>query len=163
MATLTSTQLVNASSQPLIRTSGSLVKHTSLFYDTRVGVSGSADATLFSVSYTKEYSYTNLIVRAQIWGHGPSAGVCGTYIAVAGTRNYDYSYHYDTGGQTVDIHGISLWTGISAGSVTITAGWATNDGQGGNQPFNILNQNQGDGDSRYWKHGSTITVWEITA
>ena len=163
MASLTTTQLLNASSQPLVRTSGSLVKHTSLHYDTRVGLSGSADATLFSVSYTKEYSYTNLIVRAQIWGAYGSAGVCGTYIAVAGTRNYDYSYHYDTASETIDIHGIALWTGVAAGSVTITAGWATNDGTGGNQPMNVLNQNQGDQDPRFWKHGSTITVWEITA
>ena len=163
MASLTSTQLLNASSQPLVRTSGSLVKHTSLYYDTSVGVSNSAAATLFSVSYTKEYSYTNLIVRAQIWGHGGNSGVCGTYLEIGGTRNYDYSYHYDSATETIDIHGIALWSGVAAGSITITSGWATNDGTATDRPFNILNQNQGQGDARYWKHGSIITVWEISA
>jgi hypothetical protein len=163
MATLTATQVLNNSSAPLLNTTGGIIRMQLLEYSPNVGISGSSGSDLFSVTYTKLLSATqsNLIIESYIWGHGASAGVCGPYISVAGSRNYNHTYTYEGGQGNTPIFGMSWWTSVAAGAVTITAGWSTNNGEGGNQPFTTLNTNQGQGDSRYRKKVSRILVMEV--
>lgn len=163
MAILSSTQLLNSSGNPLIRTSGGIIKMEILENTGNTGVSSAANGTLFSVTYTKvlSASESNLIIESYIWGHGANSGVSGPYLEVAGSRNYNHTYTYEGGQGNTPVFGMSWWTNVAAGSVTITAGWSTNDGQGGNSPFTTLNTNSGQGDSRYRKKGSAIFVMEV--
>lgn len=163
MAILSATEIQSNNGSPLFRSVGGIVKMQLLENSGNVGVSGAANGTLFSVTYTKLLSATqsNLIIESYVWGHSASAGVCGPYIEVAGSRNYNHTYTYEGGQGNTPIFGMSWFTSIAAGSVTITSGWSTNNGEGGNQPFGTLNTNQGQGDSRYRKHVSRILVMEV--
>jgi hypothetical protein len=163
MAILGASQILTNSSVPLLNTTGGIIKMEVLENSGRVGVSNSSDGVLFSVTYTKLLgaSESNLIVESYIWSHGDNSGVCGPYIAVAGSRNYNHTYTYSGSGETNPIFGMSWWTSVAAGSVTITAGWSPNNGSSGEAPFTILNQNAGDGDARYRKHVSRLLVMEV--
>jgi hypothetical protein len=165
MAILGSTTLTNSSGQVLSQTVGTLIKAETLEYSTRASVSNSSDGVLYTVSYTKILGATqsNLILKSDVRGRGPNSGVCGTYVAVAGTRNYSYSYLYDNNAQEIYmIRGVGVFTGVAAGSQTITVGWAPNNGSGGEAPFTVLNPDQGDGDGRFRKQTSRLTIWEVT-
>jgi hypothetical protein len=164
MAKLTSTSVTNNSNQVLIRTSGSLINVTTLVYTPQVSISPAGDATLFSVSYNKTLgaSASDLIIKLDCRGCGPYSGVCGTYLAVGSTRNYSYSYLYSNGSEMTMLHGIANWSGIPAGTNTITVGWYAYTGGTGEAPFTILNPNAGQTDARFRDQDTTITVWEYT-
>ena len=163
MATLTATQVLNSSSVPLLNATGGIIRMQVLEYGTNASISNSADGTLFSVTFTKLLSAakSNIIIESYIWGHGDNSGVCGPYLSVAGNRNYNHTYTYSGSGETNHVLGMSYWTNIAAGSVTVTAGWSPNNGDSGNAPFTILNQNQGQGAARYRKHVSRLLVMEV--
>lgn len=166
MAILSASAILNNSNETLIRTTGTLINQQVLEYSTRVALSTSADTSAFSVTYNKILGATqsNLVIKADIRGRGSYSGVCGCYLAVSGNRNYHYTHFYDNGAQEIIMwQGIATWTGYAAGSLTITAGWSTQDGGSGNRPFDVLNPDQGDGDARFRKQTSRITVWEVAA
>jgi hypothetical protein len=164
MANLLSTSITNSSNQVLIRSTGSLIKVDTLVHTPQVSISPAQAGTLFSVTYNKVLgsSASSLIIKLDSRGCGPYSGVCGTYLSVAGTRNYSYSYLYSNGSEMTMLHGIAVWDGVAAGNNTITVGWDTADGGGGNAPFSFLNPNAGQTDSRFRDQDSTITVWEYT-
>jgi hypothetical protein len=162
MATLGATQITDSSGQALVRSSGSLINVSTLVYTPQVSISPAGDATLFSVTYNKilSSSASDLVIKLDCRGCGPYSGVCGTYLSVAGVRNYSYSYLYSNGSEMTMLHGIANWTGVAAGNNTITVGWYAYTGGTGEAPFSILNPNAGQTDSRFRDQDSTITVWE---
>ena len=164
MSILTATEIQNNSSQTQIRTVGSLINISTLVYTPQVSISTSADGTLFSVTYNKILGPTrsNLIIKLDCRGCGPYSGVCGTYLSVAGVRNYSYSYLYSNGSEMTMLHGVAIWTSVAAGNNTITVGWAAQTGGSGEAPFTILNPNAGQTDARFRDQDSTVTVWEYT-
>ena len=164
MANLLSTSITNSSNQVLIRSTGSLIKVDTLVYTPQVSISTATDATLFSVTYNKilSSSASDLVIKLDCRGCGPYSGVCGTYLSVAGVRNYSYSYLYSNGSEMTMLHGIAVWDGVAAGNNTITVGWYSADGSSGQSPFKTLNPNAGTTDGRFRDQDSTITVWEYT-
>jgi hypothetical protein len=162
---LTSFGVTDNSGNVIIPASGSQINVTTLVWSTEVTPSSGASGTLLSGTFTKiGGTETNLIVSARINGNGRSAGVCGSYIQIAGVNNYTYNYVYDnwsTGDQCY--HGIDIWTGITAGTQTVNVGWATNDGAGGNLPFVYVNPTNGRTDSRHRAQSSYVVIWEVKA
>ncbi len=162
---LTLDGITDNSGNILVTTSGSQINVTTITWSTEIAISGAVDGTLLSSTFTKlGGTETNLIVAARINGNGRSAGVCGSYIKINGVNNYTYNYVYDnwsSGDQCY--HGIDIWTGIPAGTIPITVGWAPNDGASGNLPFSYVNPTNGRTDSRHRAQSSYVTIWEVRA
>lgn len=162
---LTSGGITDNSGNVLVRDSGSVVNVTRLNYPAgNVGVSGSANGTLWSTSVTKiSGAETNLLVMARLTGHGPASGVCGTYLQIGSVRSYQFTYIYDSWAQAdYSFRGVDTFIGLAAGSQTVTVGWSPLDGTSQN-PFNIFNASGGSGDGRRRAQGSNIVIFEIRA
>ena len=100
---------------------------------------------------------------ARLTGHGPDAGVCGTYIQIGSVRSYQFTYMYDSWGQAdYSFRGVDTFTGLGSGSQTVTVGWQAADG-GSNRPFTYFNASGGSGDARRRPQGSNIVIFEIRA
>lgn len=163
---LTSAGITDNSGNVLVRDSGSVVNVTRLNYPAGdVGTSSGATGTLWTTSVTKiGGTETNLLVMARLTGHGPSAGVCGTYLQIGSVRSYQFTYIYDSWGQAdYSFRGVDTFTGLGSGSQTVTVGWATADGAGGNTPFTYFNASGSSGDGRRRPQGSNIVIFEIRA
>jgi len=165
MAILAQSDIRNNSGDVIYRNVGGIIRMQILEHSPNTSISGSANGTLFSVSFTKllSASESNIIVESHIWGHGANSGVSGPYLEISGSgnRDYNHTYQYEGGQGNTPIHGMSWWTTLGAGSHTITAGWSPNNGSSGESPFTTLNTNQGQSDSRYRKHVSRLLVMEV--
>jgi hypothetical protein len=162
---LTSTGITDNSGNVLVRDSGSVVNVTRLNYPAGdVGLSETSSGTMWTTSVTKiGGTETNLLVMARLTGHGPSSGVCGTYLQIGSVRSYQFTYIYDSWGQAdYSFRGVDTFTGLAAGSQTVTVGWAPLDGTA-QRPFIYFNASGGSGDGRRRAQGSNIVIFEIRA
>lgn len=145
---------------------GFIVSSTAIRNGTRTAVSLGATGTLFSGTFTKLRADTTIIATCNIFGDGFNSGQCGTYLRIdSGTPDFSIGYQYDGqwgAYQTTTISGQCQFTGVSAGSHTITAGWATQNGTTGDRPFNNLNPNNAvTSETRNQQMVSSIFVYEI--
>lgn len=160
---LTASGIENNSGNIVLRSSGSIINVTTLNWSSEVSLSGGASGVQLTSSFTKiGGTESNIIVIAQINGSNRSAGVCGTYISIAGTPKYTFTYMYDNwsnGEQKME--GWDIWTGLTAGSKTVEVGWSTNNGEAGNKPWDYVNPSAGRGDSRKRAQGSNVIIFEV--
>ena len=162
---LTSTGIETNAGQVIIRENGSLINASVITFTGEVSNGGAANGTLLTGSYTKiGGTETNLIAIACINGNGRSAGVCGTYLEIGGVRSYTFTYMYDNWSSADQaIEGHDIFTGLTSGAKTVTVGWSTNDGAGGNIPFVYTNPSGGRTDSRHRAQNSYIAIFEVRA
>ncbi len=161
---LTATQVQDNSGNPILLTSGSCVGTYVMSRDTEQALSSSSNGVHWTTSFTKKYgAVTKLVVMAKLAMAQCYNGNCGHYIEVGGTRNYSFNYDYDSWCNSDNaVYGTSQYTGLNAGTVTITIGWVPNDGSS-NLPSYYENPSGGRADSRRRPNGSRIVVWEIVA
>ena len=164
MSTLKTNEIQTVSGKVLLRSSGGIVNVTQLLNTTQSAVSNAANGVLWSTSVNKLYdsSSTNLVVHAQLNGRVQSSGNCGTYLEIAGIRNYNFVHEYnDWTSSEMPIWGMGTWSGLNAGSNSIIAGWSTANGSASDRPFTTFNPDQGSSDARARKTQSTIIIYEV--
>lgn len=143
---------------------GAIIGTTIVRTNTRTSVSAAASSTLFSGSFTKISSTSQLIAFCNVFGAQYSSGNSGVGMNIDGSSwDYGVAYQYDgawsSTTQTTIIVGMSRWSGISAGSHTVGFGWNTINVES-NRPFAILNPNSSD-DSRNQQMASSIILYEV--
>jgi hypothetical protein len=150
-----------------ISSPGFILSSTTIRSNTRTAISLAAISTLFSGTFTKLRSDTIIIATATIFGDGYNSGNCGVCLKIdGGTPNYGLQYQYDgswsSTAQTTIISGQCQFTGIAAGTRTISAGWHTFNGSANDRPFNNLNPNSSTGsEPRNQQMVSSIIVYEV--
>jgi len=147
--------------------SGFIISSTKIRSATRTALSLAAIATMFSGTFTKLRSDTVIIATATIFGDGYNSGNCGVCLKIdGGAPNYGLVYQYDGSwsatDQTTTMSGQCQFTGIAAGTRTISAGWHTFNGSSNDRPFNNLNpSNATGGETRNQQMVSSIIVYEV--
>ena len=150
-----------------INSPGFILSTTKIRSNTRTAVSLAAIATLFSGTFVKLRSDTIIIATATIFGEAFNSGNCGVCLKIdGGTPNYGLQYQYDGGWsstiQTTTISGQCQFTGIAAGTRTISAGWHTFNGSASDRPFGFLNPSPSTpGETRNQQMVSSIIVYEV--
>jgi hypothetical protein len=145
---------------------GFIISSTTIRSNTRTAISLAAIGTLFSGTFTKLRSDTVIIATTTIFGEAFNSGNCGVCLKIdGGTPNYGLCYQYDGGWgafQTTTISGQCQFTGIAAGTRTISAGWHTFNGSASDRPFGFLNPNSSTpSESRNQQMVSSIIVYEV--
>jgi hypothetical protein len=147
---------------------GFIISSTAIRNGTRTAVSLAAIATLFSGTFVKLRSDTTIIAVATVFGEAFNSGNCGVCLKIdGGAPNYGLQYQYDGGWsstiQTTTISGQCQFTGIAAGTRTMSMGWHTFNGSASDRPFGFLNPNSSTpGENRNQQMVSSIYVYEIT-
>jgi hypothetical protein len=145
---------------------GFILSSTAIRNSTRTALSNGATGTLFSGTFTKLRADTTIIATCNIFGEAFYSGQCGTYLRIDSSL-YDFSVGYQYDGQwgayqTTTISGQCQWTGVSAGSHTMTAGWACQDGSASDKPFGYMNPNSSTpSETRNQQMVSSIFIYEI--
>ena len=165
MSLLITNEVRTTSGKTLLRSTGGVIKVTTITVSGELTLSDSANGTIFSTTFTKleNSSTSDVHITWKLPGCGSYSYVCGSYIEVGGTRSYESRYFYTPYGEPDNaITGVDTWTSLGSGSITITYGWSAADGGAGNKPYNFINPVQGRNDSR--RRGpsySKITVFEV--
>ena len=150
-----------------INSPGFILSSTMIRSNTRTAISAAGIGTLFSGTFTKLRSDTVIIATTTIFGEAFSAGNCGVCLKIdGGTPNYGLQYQYDGSWsstiQTTTISGQCQFTGIAAGTRTMSAGWHTINNEAGNRPFGFLNPSPSTpGETRNQQMVSSIIVYEV--
>lgn len=145
---------------------GFIISSATIRSNTRTAISLAAIGTLFSGTFTKLRSDTVIIATATIFGEAFNSGNCGVCLKIdGGTPNYGLCYQYDGSWgafQTTTISGQCQFTGIAAGTRTISAGWHTFNGSASDRPFGFLNPNSSTpSEPRNRQMVSSIIVYEV--
>lgn len=145
---------------------GFIISTTKIRSNTRTALSLAAIATMFSGTFIKLRSDSLIIATATIFGDGFNSGNCGVCLKIDnGSPNYGLVYQYDGGWgafQTTTISGQCQFSGIGAGTRTISAGWHTFNGSASDRPFANLNPNNAvSGEPRNQQMVSSIIVYEV--
>ena len=134
--------------------------------NTQVSIGNNATADILTGTYTKQFDDTDVIVMFNGYGQGSSAGHCGLYFTLNGSRQYewlDYSYN-DWQNTHIIAQGNGKYTASTVGNAG-TKNWAFGyshaDGSSG-RPAVYWNANQGVGDGRRRNTGTTIIFMEVT-
>jgi hypothetical protein len=136
---------------------------------TRTAVGTSNRTTIITGTFTKLRADTVIRATSTVFGCQYFSGNCGVGLVLDfGTANerwdYGMAYQYDgawsSTQQTTMVFGQAQWTGVAAGSHTMSFGWNTADGGTNNRPFSILNPNSSD-DPRNNQMVSRIVVYEV--
>lgn len=144
--------------------SGYVIASTTIRNSTRTAMSAVVGAgTVFGGSFTKQRSDTNIVATCTVFGAQYDSGNCAVGLKLDSTWDYGCAYQYDgawtRANQTTIIIGQGFWTGITAGSHTMTFGWNSADSST-NRPFVYLNPNNSD-DSRNQQMVSSIIIYEV--
>jgi hypothetical protein len=150
-----------------INSPGFILSSTTIRSNTRTALSLAAIATMFSGTFVKLRSDSIIIATATIFGEAFNSGNCGVCLKIdGGTPNYGLQYQYDGGWgafQTTTISGQCQFTGIAAGTRTISAGCHTFNGSASDRPFGFLNPNSSTpSESRNQQMVSSIIVYEVS-
>jgi hypothetical protein len=141
-------------------------------------ISGSNQkTTYFGGTFTKKYNHTILVAEVNAFGNGVYSGNCGTALVldygVSGKESWDFgvAYSYDNNWQPYQViilsgmcyfmHYENNSRPIEAGSHTMHFGARVDVDGGTNRPFNTLNPNSSDNDSRNRQFVSSIIIREI--
>jgi hypothetical protein len=143
--------------------SGCIVNYGVYTNSTRIRLEGetTTDYTLFSWNFTKAFdsSTSDLIIEGLIPTNTDYNGSDSWFLNVNGTRRYqqtlDLTYLAQAGGMQV----LQTWTGVSAGTVSISVGWASQNGSN-HMPANVYNPNSSD-DGRNRQQGTVFTMYEV--
>jgi len=140
---------------------GTVINSEMFTNNTRTALSQSADATFWSVSYTKKLADSVLFVMANVRGWIDASGVCGSWIEIDGTKYYSAGFGF-TGHNYAHTWIATASKQVStSGAKTIKLGWTTANGSTGDRPFEVWNYNSTD-DARSQQSASTIQVIEVT-
>lgn len=161
---LSGTTVTDNSGKIVVRESGSVLNIAMLTNDTEASLSSSSNGVHWTTTYTKLYgTYTKLVIQSKLSMCQCYNGNCGHYISVGGVTKYAFDYEYDSWCNSDNkVHGSAEWTGLPAGSTTITIGWSPADG-GSNLPSYYQNPVGGRVDGRRRPNGSRILIWEVVA
>ncbi len=146
--------------------SGAVIRTTAIRNSSgRVTIPGSQTYDIFSGTFTKERADSVIIATFHMFGEEYSSGNCGIGMKCDGNWDHGGAYQYNGAWgayQTTVVYGIHRWTGIAAGSRSISVGFRTLDGGGGNRPFVYLNPNSSTpSDNRNQQIVSSIFVYEV--
>lgn len=144
---------------------GVIVGSTTIRNSTRTAIGLSSESIIFSGSFTKTRSNTNIVATCTVFGAGYASGNCGTGLRIDGSNwRYGVAYQYDGAwsaqSQTTIVFGTCFWDNVTVGAHTIGFGWKTANGSTTDRPFNFLNPSTPD-DSRNQQMTSSIVVYEV--
>ena len=143
--------------------SGFVLSTTTIRDSTRVAMSATTGAVIaFGGSFTKHRADTAIMATCTVFGAQYYSGNCGVGLRLDSSWDYGCAYQYDGAwgtSQTTIVVGQGYWTGIGAGSHTMSFGWNPADSST-NRPFVYLNPNSTD-DSRNRQMVSSIIVYEV--
>jgi hypothetical protein len=133
---------------------------------TRTAVSNSAETVLFSGTFNKTRDDTAIVATCTVFGAGYNSGNCGVGLKFGNYWDFGVGYAYDgswsSTAQVTIVNGQSYWNQpMSAGAYTVGWGWKCANGGTAERPFNYLNPNSADSDSRNQQFVSSILVYEI--
>jgi hypothetical protein len=147
---------------PAMGYSGAPIKISTYTNSTRQVTSSAATYTAFTWTFTKLYgTTTNVIVQGNIPGHGNTNDVNNWFINIDGTYQYTGTAATDTAAESQSVQVLQVWTGLAAGSHTVTFGWNVGNGTA-NRDMDVINPNSTD-DARYQQNGSVFILTEVIA
>lgn len=143
--------------------SGCIVNYDVYTNSSRFTVGGETanDRTIYSWTFTKAFdsSTSDLIIEGIIPTNSDYNGSDSWFINVNGTRRYqqalDLTFLVQCGGAQF----LQTWTGVGTGTVNISVGWASQDGQL-HTPASVYNPNSSD-DGRNRQQGTVFTMYEV--
>lgn len=139
-----------------------IVFYTNYTNDTRNDTPSSSDYTLYSFTFTKQLASTTILVDGLAPSHTQVNGGNYWFIGMDGSRVYDGIIDVTIGSSCPG--GVSFYrtfTGLAAGSHTVTIGWAPNEGSS-NDPPGVINPNSSD-NAAGQQSGSQFHIWEMQA
>ena len=154
-----------------------LVKVTRFRNDTRSGVGMSANGTLMTGNFTKQYDANTswILMEGMIPGGKNYSDQCGILAMLDGAdtnndtpRHHGVYYSGSNGGAVWDryilyVHRIVDNTDaaqeLNAGSRSFRVGWYPKNGDSGQRPFEVVNVNSTD-DGRNQQYGSIMSIYE---
>jgi hypothetical protein len=143
---------------------GLVLATTMINNSTRTATSASANLTVFSGSFTKTTSTSNILVTCNVVGGQYNSGNSGVGFVLDGsTWDWGTAYNYDglwtNANAIVQVVGTGFFTGVTAGAHTMGWGWLPRDGTA-QRAFNFLNPNSAD-DGRNGQFISSLIIYEI--
>ena len=143
---------------------GLVLNTTMINNSTRTATSLAFNLILFSGSFTKTTSTSNLVVTCNVVGGQFNDGNAGVGIVLDSTTwDWGTAYNYDgawtNANSIVQVVGTGFFTGVSAGAHTMGWGWRAASG-GASRGFNFLNPNSAD-DGRNGQYISSLIIYEI--
>ena len=143
---------------------GLVLATTMINNSTRTTTSLGFSLTLFSGSFTKTTSTSNILVTCSVVGGQYNDGNAGVGFVLDGTTwDWGTAYNYDgvwtRANAIVQVVGTGFFTGVSAGAHTMGWGWRAITG-GASRAFDTLNPNSAD-DARNGQFISSLIIYEI--
>jgi hypothetical protein len=131
---------------------------------TRTATSLAFNQILFSGSFTKTTSTSNILVTCNVVGGQYNDGNAGVGFVLDGTTwDWGTAYNYDgvwtNANAIVQVVGTGFFTGVTAGAHTMGWGWRAVNGSN-TRAFNFLNPNSAD-DGRNGQFISSLIIYEI--
>ena len=167
-------KLINVSESSVV---DKLVKATHFRNDSRASMPNSANYTMFTGNFTKQYDANTswILMEGMLPGGKNYSDQCGIFAMLDGAdtnndtpRHHGIYYSGSNGGAVWDrfilyVHRIIDNTDstqeLNAGSRTWSVGWYPRNGNSGQRPFEVLNPNSTD-DSRNQQNGSIMSIYE---
>ena len=143
---------------------GLVLATTVISNSTRTATSLAFNLTVFSGSFTKTTSTSNILVTGSVVGGQYNDGAAGVGFVLDGTTwDWGTAYNYDgvwtNANAIVQVVGTGYFTGVTAGAHTMGWGWRAATG-GASRAFNIFNPNNAD-DGRNGQFISSLIIYEI--
>jgi hypothetical protein len=138
-----------------------IVFYTNYTNTTRVDTPTDSNYTLYSFTFTKQLAGTTILVDGVVPSHTQQNGGNYWFIGMDGSRIYDGIVDLTIGSGPGGVSFYKTFTGLSAGSHTVTIGWAPNEGSA-NDPSGVVNPSSADGTGGQ-QSGSQFHIWEMQA
>ena len=168
ISTLSASQISGGTISNSVFPSGTIVKITDFFNNTKVTISASSTVTFLTFSLTKLRTDTSLIITGQIPGRGNYSHWIGLWADWNGTKVWNgISYTNETstrdGNEPMTIHYNTKIVTASSGTANLTVGYTPGNGATGERPFNTMHPDTAT-DARINGNGSVgshFTIFEV--